>query len=340
MRRPIVSLLAGLWLVGCASGAPDGGWTSAPEADHADSELAGRIWDVAAARTLAEGDLITRLASVNFVLLGEKHDNADHHRLQAQVLTELAGRGRRPAVVFEMFPVEVSEDLAWVQGRDRVDQEDIRRAVRWDSLGWPDWSLYEPVVTAALDARMPIVAADLPRDQVRRLRAEGLAALSPDEARMLGLTAPFPADQEAALEDEIREAHCGYLPEPLAVRLAGTQRARDAHLAMILDRAAYNADGGVLIAGAGHVRNDRAVPFYLRRRQPEATLAVLAWLEADEGSADIASQLRERFGDRVPFDYVWFTPPVNREDPCEKYREQLERMGLSEGEEAYRSDGQ
>jgi hypothetical protein len=29
----------------------------------------------------------------------------------------------------------------------------------------------------------------------------------------------------------------------------------------------------------------------------------------------------------MPFDYVWFTPAVDDEDPCEKFRKPLERMG-------------
>jgi len=30
--------------------------------------------------------------------------------------------------------------------------------------------------------------------------------------------------------------------------------------------------------------------------------------------------------DGLPFDYVWFTPRVDESDPCEKFREQLEKM--------------
>ena len=38
-----------------------------------------------------------RLARAEFVLLGEKHDNPDHHRLQAEVLRGLTDRCPPPA---------------------------------------------------------------------------------------------------------------------------------------------------------------------------------------------------------------------------------------------------
>src|SRR5687767_16011942 len=44
-----------------------------------DHPLTGRIWDVAGARFIITEALVARLAPARFVLLGERHDNADHH---------------------------------------------------------------------------------------------------------------------------------------------------------------------------------------------------------------------------------------------------------------------
>ena len=45
-------------------------------------------------------------AARDFVLLGEKHDNPDHHRLQAWMIDALVARGRRPAIAMEMLDAE------------------------------------------------------------------------------------------------------------------------------------------------------------------------------------------------------------------------------------------
>ena len=53
----------------------------------------GLIWGVAAEKPVNRAALEQRLGSATMILLGEKHDNADHHRLQGDVLTDLVWTG-------------------------------------------------------------------------------------------------------------------------------------------------------------------------------------------------------------------------------------------------------
>src|SRR5919197_5092223 len=77
-----------------------------------DHPLVGQIWDVEAARLIDTTTLVQRLTNGRFVLLGEKHDNPDHHRLQAWILGALLDAGRPPAVGFEMFAVDDGPAIA------------------------------------------------------------------------------------------------------------------------------------------------------------------------------------------------------------------------------------
>src|SRR5258706_661680 len=63
--------------------------------------LTGRIWDVSAGGFIDRQNLVTRLARADFILLGERHDNPDHHLLQAEELRSLTTVGRLPAMGFE-----------------------------------------------------------------------------------------------------------------------------------------------------------------------------------------------------------------------------------------------
>jgi hypothetical protein len=67
------------------------------------------------------------------------------------------------------------------------------------------------------------------------------------------------------------------------------------------------------------------VPAYLGRSAPTARAASLAFLEVGRERAD-PEGYAARFESRLPFDYVWFTPAVDDEDPCEKFRKSLERL--------------
>ena len=309
-----VALAAG-WLA-CA--APREPWVSEHGRGH---PLTGRVREVATGRFLEPEALFDRLARADFVLLGERHDNPDHHRLQARTLDALVARGRRPALAFEMLAADDGPALASARASGT---DAIRVAVRWDESGWPPWPLYAPLFEAALRADLPIVAANLARRDAAALRAHGPSRLEPSLRARLGLDTAAPAAEVQALAQQIHDAHCGRAPAAALPRMVTVQRAWNAGLAdALLAVRARGADGTVLVAGAEHVRRDFGVPAWLARRAPQATVASVAFLEVEPEAPGCAAPSAE---DALPFDYVWYTPRVDLEDPCAKYREQLERM--------------
>ena len=77
-------------------------------------------------------------------------------------------------------------------------------------------------------------------------------------------------------------------------------------------------DGAILIAGAGHVVKDRAVPFYLHLRQPKRSVLSIAFVEVIEGQTNPLDYVS---GGEEAYDYIWFTPRTERIDQCEKLRQ-------------------
>lgn len=308
-------------LAACRTGGTGAPWQSSVGREH---RLVGRIWDVTDERFVDEATVAARLAKARYVLLGEKHDNPDHHVLQARMVRALTAAGHRPAVAFEMFAPSQGDALARHLAARPRDAAGIAEAVDWKASGWPAWAMYEPIAQAALDAGLPIVVANIDREQVRAVSRQGVAALDAALVQRHGLDQPLPEDVRAGLSREIRDSHCGHGSENMVNAMVAVQRARDAQMAEAL-LSAPGGDGAVLIAGSGHVRNDRGVPAYLRRIAPHARTASVAFLEVDPTRADVEGYAA-RFGGRLPFDYVWFTPRVDDEDPCEKFRKSLERM--------------
>jgi hypothetical protein len=116
-------------------------------------------------------------------------------------------------------------------------------------------------------------------------------------------------------------------PDAMLDAMIAVQRARDATLADAL-LASGGGDGAVLIAGAGHVRRDRGAPLYLARRAPEQRVLALAFSEVPRGAAETDDPGRRAAELGSAFDLVWFTPRVDDEDPCERFREQLQQLGV------------
>ncbi len=303
---------------------------------YADHPLVGVIWDVRAGKGISPAELVRRLSSERFVLLGERHDQPDHHRLQAWIVGELVGAGRRPAVAFEMLDTSQDEALRAYLSGPAPDAAGFGPAVAWGRSGWPDWSLYQPIAEAALEGGLEIRSANLGRDETAALSRGGVAALDPQRARQLRLESPLSEAERAAIESEIVEGHCGHAPAEALPRMVAVQRARDAQMALSLRAAAAEADGAVLVGGNGHVRRDHGVPARLREQDPAASATSVAILEVVRGEEDAARYARasgpsdadERASARGPalFDYIWFTPRLDDEDACEKFRRQLEGM--------------
>lgn len=293
MRCHLLVLLA----VGCAPKQPAASlstprisWAAPLAQSH---PLTGSIWRVSDGRRLTETELFAALRSVDVVLLGEKHDNPDHHTLQGRVIRALA-----PATVaWEML--DHADD---VSGSSPAD---LARTSQWSESGWPDFALYEPVFEGTFAVGATIAPAHPTREQVMTAMREGLGAVEGAEDLS---PAPLPAEALASLEREIIDAHCGHAADAMVQMMVRGQVLKDAWMARTLDAASGQS---VLIAGNGHTRIDRGVPHYLARSS-----ATVAFVEVSPEASPTSH----------PADFVWFTPRVTDEDPCEAFRKQLEAM--------------
>jgi uncharacterized iron-regulated protein len=306
LPAPVAALLLASVLA-CAGGGA-GPFTSPRQVDH---PLVGRIWSQAEEAALDWDGLARRAGQARFVLLGEIHDNADHHRLQARLIARLAAGPRPPAVVFEMLDRKHQEAIdAFLAGGMR-DPDALAVRVGWAESGWPDFALYRPVFAAALDAGLPILAAGL-RAGVED-RDEG-----PEWQARFGLTEPLPPEQQFARIEEMFTSHCELIPREQLDAMVEMQRARDARMADALLRGAEARGRAVLIAGAGHTLR-AGVPALLERAGvASGAILSVGFLEVDPQERRIEQT------EASEFDLVVFTPAAEREDPCERLRRRLD----------------
>jgi len=286
--------------------------------------LSGRIWDVSAGKFIDSQQLYADLARADFILLGEQHDNGEHHSLQAKIVERTTALGARRAVGFEMFSIDQADAIAKYLARRPTDAAGLGPATNWEKSGWPDWSMYQPIAEAALAAKLPIIATNLPLSVVRRL-ARGAAELDSETKSQLALDQPVSPALYSLMADDIRASHCGYAPEQSIKAMVDAQRARDAQMAQSLIAGAA-ADGAILIAGAGHARKDYGVPVYLRARATGKQVISVGFIEVDNDKRDPLDYGPSGSTGRAPFDYLWFTLRVDDEDPCEKFKAQFENF--------------
>lgn len=318
----IVCIAASLLAAGGAGAAPPPAWTTTLSASH---PLAGRVWSTDAAAYLPVATLVQALSAADLIYLGEKHDNPDHHLLQAWLLDQLAAAGKRPGIVFEMIG-ENRQGVIDAYAAEHADSAAaLGPALDWDKSGWPDWPEYQPVFDAALRHRMPIVAGNLPRDEMRAVGRDGASALPDDRRRRLGLDAALPVESQAILLDIVAKGHCGLMPRESLTPMVAVQRVRDAVLADNMIRALErpDTDSAVLIAGAGHARRDLAAPRTAAVLAPLSKTVTLAFIEVDDATTAPADYTENFGAAALPFDYIWFTPRANDRDYCAELRERF-----------------
>lgn len=237
------------------------------------------------------------------VMLGEVHDNALHHAVQARIVAAI----EPSAIVFEMIePAQaraVTDDI-------RADAVKLEAVLEWEARGWPDFAMYYPIFAAAPEAG--IFGGALPRGEVRDAVTEGAAAVFGSAAPLFGLDQPLDAEQQAAREALQMAAHCDALPESVLPGMVEAQRLRDAALARAVVNAMGQGDGPVVvIAGNGHVREDWGIPAALRHYLAETgETARIVTLAQFESAAPEAPKVTR-----------WLvTEAAKRDDPCASFR--------------------
>lgn len=274
-------------------------------------------------------------AEADVVILGEVHDNPLHHRLRGTVIErvakarETAGKPK-PAVVLEHIRTDQQAALDRfaelhrdAEGRGTAD--DLLGFLDWDQTGWPDKSMFVPLFQSILGVQLPVLPGDAPREEIKTIARSGSGALDPDRRARLKLANPLPAPLAGALASELKDSHCGLIPDSAIGPMSAAQRFRDAHLADAAVAAAREHGTAVLLTGNGHVRADRAVPYYVRQMTPDRTLLTVMFLEVEAGKTKAADYL-PRSPEGVPAaDIIVLTARAEREDPCEGLRARMAR---------------
>lgn len=249
------------------------------------------------------------------VLLGEMHDNAEHHRHRLEVLRRALAAGWRPAIVMEQFDRERQADIDRArreQPRDAQHVINLATQSSSASRGNWNWDFYRPFVELALEYDVPLIAANLANADTAKVVREGYSAVfDADSMKALGLGAPISPELQSAQEREIDSGHCNALPPSTLPAMARGQLARDAVMASIVGE--HASQGVVLIAGNGHVRRDMGVPRWLSAAQ-RARMLTVGYVEPGTESALVAS-----------FDAVVRTAEAERPDPCIEFKKRLKR---------------
>jgi len=276
-------LLTVLWLTGCQH-------VAAPP------PVSGEIRDLHSGQVLTAQELLTRLAKPQQLIIGEQHDNADHHAAQLWLLRALGEQRPQGSLLLEMLTPDQQPKVDQVR-HAATPPTDLAAALAWQD-GW-DWNLYGPIVRFALTQPYPLLAANLDNSKIRAFYRQP-PALSGVRSNA--------ASVKARLLEQISESHCGLLPKSQMPAMLAVQQQRDRRMAERLLAAPTPA---LLLAGAWHARKDAGVPLHVLDLGAAQAPTVL--MLAEQG-AEVTVAMA---------DYVWYIPAMPAQDYCAQMRKQF-----------------
>lgn len=187
------------------------------------------------------------LAAAELVFVGEKHDEVEHHLIQAEALKALHSRRLGLKVGLEMMPFDQQPALDdFISGK--MSEADF--AVLWKKHWGYDYSLYRPVLGYCLKHKIPLVALNAPRNLIIQIARGGLSSLTPAQRALLPSSIEQSAD--ARYRDYVRASIREHDPDMPPEREARMLEAMAAWNETMGARAAAAAKDGPLLVIAGH----------------------------------------------------------------------------------------
>jgi uncharacterized iron-regulated protein len=239
----------------------------------------------------------------DIVVIGEQHDDANAHALQQAVWEETVAAWPGSAVSLEMLERDEQPAVdAYLAGEiDEATFVERTGSRDWASEGtWGDF--YQPVIDEARLAKAPVIAANAPREYVRRARTEGygaLAALPPEERALFSLPAADPPPTyRARFRDFMSGGGEREVDEARVDEVLRSQRLWDATMADSIVRALDGLPAHakvVHLVGQFHSEYDGGLVSEIQARAPGAKVLTVsvqrgearALREEDRGKADV-----------------------------------------------------
>ncbi|MDE2490654.1 MAG: ChaN family lipoprotein [Elusimicrobia bacterium] len=216
--------------------------------------------------------MIGTLLRARVIAVGEKHDDAAQHQIQAKVLASLADRDPGLVVGFEMVSLDQQAELdGFASGK--ISEADF--AAWWDKTWGFDYAMYKPIFDVARARGLRMYGLNAPIGVVVDVAKKGLAGLTPAERAQIPATIAESADPR----------YRGFVKAALADHHLPPQALRN----MIMAQAVWNETMGaaaarlaassrvVVIAGQGHMMWKAGVPESAARRGAGPVAVVLPY---------------------------------------------------------------
>lgn len=143
-------------------------------------------------------DIITRAETADYLLIGEQHTSASHHKTQASIIKALAMAQKHPAIGLEMVPATKQPVLDQFNAR-KLTVEELPVLLDWKTIWGFDFALYKPIFEVAEAYNIPVYGLNISQEVVQSIREKASPSAIPHH---LALTLPPIIQYPQAVQQE------------------------------------------------------------------------------------------------------------------------------------------
>ena len=251
--------------------------------------------------------IIQHISSSRVIYVGENHTSLGDHLLQLQIIQALHAKNKKLAIGMEMFPKTAQPILdAYINGEITDEKEFLDKSHYFSVWGF-DYRYYRAIIDFARKHHIPVVGLNLDKKIVSKVFKDGdLNSLSEEEVKQIARqrTLALPGYRQRlervyGMHSTAAHAQDTKVSDQFAGFIQAQALWDETMAASICNFLQKNPQRQmIVIAGAGHVYKDSAIPPRVARRNPGIRQSVLIGNNGvDSGQA---------MGRAV--DYLIFTP--------------------------------
>ncbi|WP_227430990.1 ChaN family lipoprotein [Psychrobacter sp. I-STPA6b] len=242
-----------------------------------------QIIDLATQQSLTPQQFLEKLASQDYVILGEYHDNKAQHQLAYWLLDSLNQQRPQGSLLLEMLTVDQQPLVNKATQNPPQNLEQLSKALNWQS-SW-DWDLYGKIVQHPIHHHYSLVATNLTKPEVSTLM-QGAEPIK-------GYDSTTPAIK-ATIRNSILDNHHldNASDEDMVIvnRMVEIQQFRDRRMA---EKILSAPSPSLLLTGNFHAQKSVGVPIHLSDLQynqsnPKQGVIVMMVSKTDDLSTDDA----------------------------------------------------
>jgi len=249
----------------------------------------------ARARPISPDRLFAQLSQRRVVLLGETHDDADHHRWQLHTIAGLHALHPQLAIALEMFPHSAQKVLdQWVAGE--LSEEQLLTRTQWRTVWGHDAGLYLPIFHFARMHRLRLIALNVERTLSRKVGEQGWAAIPPQEREGVSDPAPAPSAYTDMLYESFRQhgRTARKRDDPAFMHFVDSMLLWDRTMAQGIAEVFGREPGTIVVGlmGLGHLQNRDGVPRQLGDLGIKDAAVLLPW-DSIQPCAELTPELAD-----------------------------------------------